>query len=102
LTLPESFDTIHYAAQSRTKGDAMQRTPVQSSNIASVGFDDGVMEVEFTNGRVYRYVGVPSDIYQRVMFGLDDDASVGKRFNKLIRQGGFLYEEVEVSDEQAG
>jgi len=44
----------------------MRRTPVGSSNIASIGFDPptSTLEVEFTNGRVYQYFDVPERLYQ--------------------------------------
>ena len=40
----------------------MQRTPVVSSNIASVGYDDttATLEVEFRDGSVYQYFDVPA------------------------------------------
>ncbi len=42
----------------------MERNPVSSSQIASVGFDreNKVLEVEFHNGGVYHYEGVPEDM----------------------------------------
>lgn len=43
----------------------MERNVVEnSSQIASVGFDhaDNVLEVEFKNGSVYHYTGVPPDM----------------------------------------
>ena len=44
----------------------MERTPVSSSNIAAIGYDpdSGVLEVEFTNGAVYSYSGVPLGEYE--------------------------------------
>ena len=47
----------------------MERTPVSSSNISAIGYDTGnqVLEVEFTNGAVYAYSGVPSDEYEGFM-----------------------------------
>jgi hypothetical protein len=45
------------------------RYPVQSSALASVGYSKRlrVLEVEFTNGAVYRYVGVPRRLYHDLM-----------------------------------
>lgn len=45
------------------------RRPVDSSSLASVGFDpeSQVLEVEFRHGGVYRYYGVPSTVYQELM-----------------------------------
>lgn len=47
----------------------MNRTPVTSSNIASIGYDPGSMtlEVEFKNGAVYQYFDVPDAVYQEFM-----------------------------------
>lgn len=38
----------------------MDRTPVRSSNVVSVGYDKNskTLEVEFRTGRVYQYAGV--------------------------------------------
>ena len=44
----------------------MQRIPVQSSNIRSVGYDpdEGLLEVEFMSGSIYEYSGVPQRAYE--------------------------------------
>jgi len=44
----------------------MHRTPVESSNLRSVGYDHGILEIEFHNG-VYRYFDVPEDVYDELM-----------------------------------
>ena len=47
----------------------MERTPVSSSNLVSVGYDPDslILEVEFGNARVYQYYDVPSHIYEELM-----------------------------------
>ena len=42
----------------------MNRVPVQSSNLASVGYDSGnmVIEIEFHSGRIYQYFNVPMPV----------------------------------------
>jgi uncharacterized protein len=47
----------------------MNRIPVDSSNIADVGYDDTTMtlEVGFRNGTVYQYFDVPQTVYQEFM-----------------------------------
>jgi KTSC domain len=47
----------------------MERTPVSSSNISAIGYDEDnqVLEVEFTNGSVYSYSGVPSAEHEGFM-----------------------------------
>jgi hypothetical protein len=67
------------------------RTVVDSRNLASVGYDGQslVLEVEFQNGHVYRYAGVPRDVYD----GLMTAASKGAYFNQTVRER-FVGEEV--------
>ena len=52
----------------------MIRRPVTSSNIASIGWEDGVLEVEFKSGHHYAYEGVPEGVYQEAIGSI----SVGK------------------------
>jgi len=44
----------------------MERTKVESSNIASIGYDQNAttLEIEFHNGSVYQYFEVPLEVYQ--------------------------------------
>lgn len=55
------------AANSYNKG--MQRIPVESSDIVSIGYDQKsrVLEIEFKENRVYRYEDVEPDVYERFM-----------------------------------
>ena len=61
----------------------MKRTKVESSNIASVGYDqlDSILEIEFNSGAIYQYENVPIRVYD-VMMKAD---SVGKYFNAHIK-----------------
>lgn len=62
----------------------MIRTPVVSSNLASVGYDPNTktLEIEFKiSGRVYQYRNVPEDVYQNLMQAL----SKGRHFNANIK-----------------
>ncbi len=45
----------------------MNRTPVRSSNIASVGYQDPMLEIAFVHGGVYQYFNVPERIYHGMM-----------------------------------
>lgn len=47
----------------------MLRQPVESSNLKSVGFDAErqVLEVEFLNGAIYQYDGVPPSVHTQLM-----------------------------------
>ena len=61
----------------------MEREPVISSNISSVGYDPSseTLEIEFTNGSVYEYCGVPYEEYLELM----DAGSIGEYFHQHIR-----------------
>lgn len=41
----------------------MNRQPVSSSRITSVGWENNVLEIEFKNGAVYQYSGVSRSEY---------------------------------------
>ncbi len=47
----------------------MERKPVVSSNIASIGYDreNSTLEIEFLNSSVYQYFDLPEHIYQGLM-----------------------------------
>lgn len=47
----------------------MERIPVESSNIASIGYDEdsNTLEIEFHNGGVYQYFDVPFQVYDDLM-----------------------------------
>ena len=47
----------------------MNRTPVNSSTVASVGYDPNTLtlEVEFKEGSVYQYFDVPETVYHELM-----------------------------------
>lgn len=47
----------------------MKRETVNSSNLASVGYDEEneILEIEFNHGGVYQYFDVPKDEYEALM-----------------------------------
>ena len=61
----------------------MNRTPVSSSNLASVGYDPDslTLEIEFKDGSVYQYFDVP-ELEHR---GLMEAASKGRYVHAYIR-----------------
>jgi len=74
----------------------MQRIPVDSSNIASIGYDAQaqVLEIEFRRkgqeqGPVYQYLQVPLEVWE----GLLDSPSKGKYFSDQIK-GRYPYRKV--------
>jgi hypothetical protein len=48
---------------------AMKRIPVNSTNLASVGYSKAqkILEVEFIDGSVYQYIDVPQAIYESLL-----------------------------------
>ena len=65
----------------------MQRIPVSSSNIRSVGYESvsQTLEVEFNNGGVYQYYGVSESRYS----GLMSAGSKGSYFDSYIKKAGY-------------
>lgn len=61
----------------------MERIAVNSSNLASVGYDEEsqTLEVEFNHGGIYQYYNVPENIYTNLM----EAGSVGSFFSHNIR-----------------
>lgn len=61
----------------------MNRTPVTSSNLASVGYDEttATLEIEFRSGGIYQYFDVPQQVYD----GLLSAPSHGRYFATEIR-----------------
>lgn len=66
----------------------MDRVPVASSTIASVGFDDATLalEVEFQNGLIYQYFDVPRAVFDSLLAA----ESPGGFFNEQVR-GSYRY-----------
>ena len=73
----------------------MRLISLQSSNIASVGYDPATeeMQVVFQTGEAYRYHGVPAGVYLAV---ITDPDSHGKAFASLVRRAGFPYEKIDL------
>ena len=72
----------------------MRLIPCQSSSIAALGMNpdnDGEVVVQFTNGKFYRYFGVPSEVVLGVLFS----ESQGAAFGRFIRDASYPFEIVE-------
>lgn len=69
----------------------MERIQIDSTNIASIGFDEesSTLEVEFRSGTVYQYFDVPLAVYE----GFRDSASKGQYFAQHIK-GYYRYVKV--------
>jgi hypothetical protein len=75
------------APKETEKPRELQRVPVTSSNLQSVGYDEEsrILTIEFRNGSVYEYEGVPPDVYSELMSA----KSHGKYFHRQIRDAGY-------------
>ena len=53
----------------------MQRQPVDSTNLRSVGYEaeQQILEIEFTSGSVYQYFNVPVAVYEALMAASSKD-----------------------------
>ena len=69
----------------------MIRQQVHSTNLNSVGYDHKthLLEIEFNDGGVYQYSGVPEDVYKALM----EASSHGSFFHRNIK-GKYLYHKV--------
>ena len=69
----------------------MQRTPLSSRALVSAGYDPEaqLLELEFHNGRVYRYREVPPGVFEFLL----RTPSKGGFVNRMI-DGRYAYEEV--------
>jgi hypothetical protein len=61
----------------------MRRDRVSSSSIASVGYDEPehVLEIEFHNGNVYRYLDVPAAVHRLLL----QAQSIGEFVNTVVK-----------------
>ncbi|MFE1961400.1 KTSC domain-containing protein [Streptomyces sp. NPDC059479] len=69
------------------QGDAVKRVSVVSSSLASVGYEtqSRTLEVQFKNGGIYRYAGVPEAVHS----GLMRAPSKGRYFDAFIKKAGY-------------
>lgn len=61
----------------------MKRESVESSNLASVGYDAAkqILEIEFNHGGIYQYSDVPQEVYNELMRA----DSLGRYFANKIK-----------------
>lgn len=59
----------------------MRMIPVSSSNIQSIGYENGTLYIAFHSGGLYSYSGVPENVYQSLMAA----DSHGKFFHAYIK-----------------
>ena len=70
----------------------MERQSVESSNLASVGYDaeNEILEIEFNNGGVYQYFDVPENVYEALM----NAGSHGQYFDRNIKKAGYQFQKM--------
>lgn len=59
----------------------MKREPVKSSFITSIGWENGTLEIKFSNDQVWQYFGVPPETWA----GFRIAPSQGKFFHNHIK-----------------
>lgn len=61
----------------------MKRVAVDSTSVASVGYDEGdhVLEIEFRGGGVYRYRHVPAAVHRLLL----QAPSIGEFVNRIVK-----------------
>ena len=59
----------------------MQRVPVISEAVRSIGYEGGTLEVEFDDSGVYQYFDVPEPVYAELMLS----ESIGRYVATRIR-----------------
>lgn len=71
----------------------MKRSPVTSSNVASVGYDgtNQTLEVEFNDGSIYQYFAVPDYVSEGLFVAWSRGESVGRYLNENVKKVGYRY-----------
>lgn len=62
----------------------MKLIPVVSSNVASIGYDDGIIEVHFRNGYAYRYSNCTEGLFNEFLLA----PSKGKFVHNVLKGRG--------------
>lgn len=76
----------------------MERTPVESKALVSVGYDaeQRVLEIEFAKGKVYQYADVPPELHVWLMRSQDKAALFRNKID-----GSFEFRRVDLIDPHA-
>jgi KTSC domain len=83
-------DDLRPAAESEASGE-IRMCEVVSSNIAAIGYRDGVCQVDFLSGSRYRYFEVPEWVYQEFL----EADSKGRYLNEAFKiDHAFEYEQI--------
>lgn len=67
----------------------MDRIPVTSTTMTSVGYDPEarILEIEFMGGAIYQYLEVPEEMFRDLLAA----ESKGRYFNLVFKPHGFDY-----------
>lgn len=78
-----AFARSAFAGEPSSPGVRIQRTPVESTSLASIGYDRAtkLLEIEFRSGAVYRYLAVPEAVHRAFMTA----DSKGRYFAQHVR-----------------
>ena len=70
----------------------MERLSVESSNLASVGYDaeNEILEIEFNHGGIYQYFDVLENVYEELMSA----SSHGQYFDRNIKKAGYEFQKM--------
>jgi hypothetical protein len=65
----------------------MERSPLASSSVASVGYDDAtqVLEIEFRSGRIYQFANVPRGVFDWLLRTPNKGSFVARMINGRYR-----------------
>lgn len=75
-----------------------QEIGFDSKAIHRIAFSGNYLFVEFKNNTGYKYIGVPIEIYQRIMnkeciSKSEGKPSFGATLDKLVKKAGYQYEQ---------
>lgn len=68
----------------------MNRNPVVSSSVKSIGWDNNQLEVEYSNGSVYLYKDVPLEDFQSIRVS----QSIGRTLKEKVVYKGNPYTKI--------
>ncbi len=75
-----------------TENGNILRRELTSASLKAVAYNRLLNElmVEFNNGSVYKYSGVPEEVYTNIIAA----ESAGRSFHTLVRRGGYSFTQV--------
>jgi hypothetical protein len=64
----------------------MNRTPVDSSHITSIGYENGVLEVQYSTNDIYHYSNVSESDYLNIIMS----PSIGRALRSVLHRGDIV------------